>query len=101
MAGQGVSPAQASGSRRRPTICRTRSAASAQGISAAVTYSGRAEGPRRTAMAWVSVRRGALATPITGTPNCSRTRAPSPGRGNDRAVPGHRALREFRALLYA
>jgi hypothetical protein len=35
-------------------------------------YSGRVEVPRSTAMAWVAVRRGVLATPITGTPNSSR-----------------------------
>ena len=35
---------------------RTRSAASARGIPAAVTNSGRTEDPRRTGTAWVAVR---------------------------------------------
>ena len=48
---------------------RTRSAASARGIPAAVTYSGRPEDPRTTGTAWVAVRNLDLATPITGMPN--------------------------------
>jgi hypothetical protein len=47
---------RASGSRYRPAMCRTRSAASAAGIPAAVTNSGRAEDPRMTGTAWVAVR---------------------------------------------
>ena len=50
-------------------MCRTRSAASAWGIPAAVTYNGRAEAPRSTGTAWVAVRKADLATPITGTAN--------------------------------
>jgi hypothetical protein len=47
---------RASGSRYRPAMSRTRSAASVAGIPAAVTNSGRAEDPRTTGTAWVAVR---------------------------------------------
>jgi hypothetical protein len=59
----------ASGSRYRPAIRRTRSAASAAGIPAAVTNSGRPEDPRTTGTAWVAVRSRDSATPITAMPN--------------------------------
>ena len=57
-----------------------RSAASAVGIPAAVTNSGRAEDPRWTGTAWIAVRYRDLATPITGMPNSARACAPRPGR---------------------
>ena len=60
---------RASGSRLRPAMRRTRSAASALGIPAAVTNNGRTEDPRTTGTAWVAVRNLDLATPITGMPN--------------------------------
>jgi hypothetical protein len=69
----------ASGSRYRPAMRRTRSAASAAGIPAAVTNSGRPEDPRTTGTAWVAVRKRDLATPITGMPNSAGARAPRPG----------------------
>src|ERR1700749_3684782 len=56
----------ASGRRYRPGMRRTRPAASARGIPAAVTNRGRAEDPRRTGTAWTAVRNLDLATPITG-----------------------------------
>jgi len=59
---------------------RTRSAAWAAGIPAAVMNSGRMEAPRRTGTAWVVVRNWDLATPITGMPNSACTCAPRPGR---------------------
>jgi hypothetical protein len=59
---------------------RTRSAASALGIPAEVTNSGRAEAPRTTGTAWVAVRNLDLATPITAMPNSACARAPRPGR---------------------
>ena len=71
---------RASGSRYRPAMSRTRSAASAAVIPAAVTNSGHAEDPRRTGTAWVAVRNRDLATPITGMPNSACARAPRPGR---------------------
>src|SRR6185437_16155773 len=71
---------RASGIRWRPAICRTSSAAPRREIPAAVTYSGRAEVPRSTGMAWVAVRKAVLATPITGTPNSAWAWAPRPGR---------------------
>ena len=70
----------ASGSRYRPAMRRTRSAASAAGIPAEVTNSRRTEDPRRTGAAWVAVRNLDLAAPITGMPNSACTRAPRPGR---------------------
>jgi len=48
---------------------RTRSAASALGIPAAVTNSGRTGDPRTTGTAWAAVQNLDLATPITGMPN--------------------------------
>jgi hypothetical protein len=59
----------ASGSRCRSAMRRTRSAASALGIPAAVTNNGRAEDPRTTGTAWVAVRNLDSATPVTGMPN--------------------------------
>ena len=59
---------------------RTRSAASAAGIPAAVTNNGRTEDPRTTGTAWVAVRNRDLATPITGMPNSACACAPKPGR---------------------
>ena len=61
---------------------RTRSAASALGIPAAVTNSGRTEDPYATGTAWVAVRNRDLATPITGMPNsaCACAQAGSAGR---------------------
>src|SRR2546421_10439652 len=47
---------RASGSRYRSAMRRTRSAASAQGIPAAVTNSGRSADPCTTGTAWVAVR---------------------------------------------
>ena len=47
---------KASGSRYRAAMRRTRSAASAAGIPAAVTNSGRTEDPRTTGTAWVAAR---------------------------------------------
>ena len=70
----------ASGSRYRPAMRRTRSAASAGGIPAAVTNNGRAEDPRWTGAAWVTVRNLDFATPITGMPNSACACAPRPGR---------------------
>ena len=70
----------ASGSRYRPGMCWTSSAASAAGIPAAVTNSGRAEDPRGTGTAWVAVRNRDLATPITGMPDSACACAPRPGR---------------------
>ena len=70
----------ASGSRNGLAICRTRAAASARGIPAAVTNSGRDELPRRTSTAWLALRNRVLATPMTGTPNAACTCAPRPGR---------------------
>ena len=67
---------------------RTRSAASAAGIPAAVTNSGRAEDPRMTSTAWVAVRNRDLATPITGMPDPACANAPRPGRT---AGPGRRS----------
>ena len=55
---------------------RTRSAASAAGIPAAVTNNGRTEDPRTTGRAWVAVRNLDLATPITGMPNSACLRFP-------------------------
>ena len=69
----------ASGSRCRPTMRRTRSAASAAGIPAAVTNSGRPEAPRTTGIAWVAVRNRDLTTPITGMPNSACAWVPRPG----------------------
>ena len=60
---------------------RTRSAASAVGIPAAVTNRGRAEDPRRTGTAWVAVRNWDLATPMTGMPNSACACAPRPPAG--------------------
>lgn len=88
VAAQGISPAQGVGQPAPTDHISYEVSGVSVGHPAAVTYSGRAEGPRRTAMAWAVVRRGALAMPITGTPNCSRARVPSPGRGHDRLVPG-------------
>jgi hypothetical protein len=59
---------------------RTSSAASAPGIPAAVTNSGRTADPRTTGTAWVAVRNRDLATPITGMPNAACACAPRPGR---------------------
>jgi hypothetical protein len=53
----------ASGSRYRPAMRRTRSAASTAGIPAAVTNSGRSEDPRTTGSAWVAVRNRDLGHP--------------------------------------
>jgi hypothetical protein len=78
---QGVSARRrASGSRQRPAMRRTRSAASALGIPAAVTYNGRTEDLGTTGTAWVAVRNLDLATPITGMPNSACACAPRPGR---------------------
>lgn len=60
----------APGSRCRLAMCRTRSAASAAGIPAAVM----------TGTAWVAVRGLHLAAPITGMPNSACACAPSPDR---------------------
>ena len=80
----------ASGSRYRPAMRRTRSAASAAGIPAAVTNSGRAEDPRTTGTAWVAVRNRDLATPMTGMPNSACACAPRPGQPGG---PGRRSRR--------
>jgi hypothetical protein len=53
----------ASGSRYRPVMRRTRSAASAAGILAAVTNNGRTKDPRVTGTAWVAVRKPGLGDP--------------------------------------
>ena len=72
----------ASGSGYRPARRRTRSAASAAGIPAAVTNNGRPEDPRRTGSAWVAVRNLDLAAPITGMPNSACAARPGrAGRG--------------------
>ena len=60
----------APGSRCRSAMCRTRFAASAAGIPAAVT----------TGTAWVAVRNLDLAAPITGIPNSACACPPRPGR---------------------
>jgi hypothetical protein len=70
----------ASGSRYRPTMRRTRSAASALGIPDAVTNSGRAEDPRTTGTAWLAVRNRDLATQMIGMANSACACAPRPGR---------------------
>jgi len=57
---------RASGIRNRPAMFWTRAAASVARIPAAVTNTGRTEVPRRTAMAWVAMRKADLAKPITG-----------------------------------
>jgi hypothetical protein len=79
----------------RSAMRRTRSAASARGIPAAVTNNGRPGDPRTTGTAWVTVRNRDLATtPITGMPNsaCGCARAGSaaggPGRRNRRPPEG-------------
>ena len=59
-------------------MCRTKPAASALGIPAAVMNSGRIEDPRRTGTAWVAVRNRDLATPITGMPNSACAWTPRP-----------------------
>ena len=59
---------------------RTSSAASAPGIPAAVTNSGRTADPRTTGTAWVAARNRDLATPITAMPNAACACAPRPGR---------------------
>ena len=63
---------------RRPCH-RTRFAAMAAGIPAAVTNKGRAEVPRWTGTAWVAVRNRDSATPITGMPNAACACAPREG----------------------
>jgi len=55
--------------RNSPAIRATRSAASAMGIPAAVTYRGREDRPRQTRAACVAVLNADFATPTTGTPN--------------------------------
>ena len=77
----------ASGSPYPPAMRLTRSAASAAGIPAEVTNSGRPEDPRTTGTAWVAVRKRDLATPITGMPNSACACAPRPGR-----PPGSRSV---------
>lgn len=64
----------------RPPRCRTRSAASALGIPAAMTNNGRPEDPRRTGSAWAAVRNLDVAAPITAMPDPACVRAPRPGR---------------------
>lgn len=109
IAGEAIDATQGVGQPVLAAMCRTSPAASACGILAAVTYSVRAEAPRRTAMACVAVRKADLAMPITGTPNSSRARAPRPGRpsGSRSAQPSmmgrtaaspHRVGRDAHAL---
>ena len=63
-----------------PAMSRTSRAACSLPIPAAVTNSGRADAPRRTAMACVAAANALLATPTTGTPSSACRRAPRPGR---------------------
>ena len=64
----------------REAMRRNRSAASAAGIPAAVTNSGRAEDLRMAGTAWVAVRNLDLATLITGMPNSAWLCAAQAGR---------------------
>jgi hypothetical protein len=96
LAGGGPAPARvlgrrsAPGSRYRPAMRRTRAAASARGIPAAVTNSGRPEDPRTTAPR--GSRCGTWAWPPR-SPGCRTRRAHGrPGRAGRRG-PGRRSRR--------
>jgi hypothetical protein len=82
---RGCRRGEVSGSRYRPAMRRTRSAASAAGIPEEVTNSGRPEDPRTTGTAWVAVRNRDLATP--GRRRCSGSARP---RRRTRCSPGGR-----------